>query len=261
MRTSTFERLEGRSSAEKKPVIGITLCYDNYGFIMPGVEYGFIRKEYGRGVEAAGGMPIFLDESIAPEDAVRLCDGIIISGGQDINPRFYGQEATPYLGAVEPSERTEWERQLINACDRADKHILGICYGLQLLNVHYGGTLYQDIKMEAGSEFVHGNSEGAAMHDITFAMDFLGFKKGKIVPVASRHHQAVHAIAPGFKVVATAPDGIIEAIKGARHYGVQWHSESDGTAPKIYSSFVNLCATGQLTVSASNDSAGELAAV
>lgn len=228
---------------------------------MDGVAYGFIRKEYGREVLNAGGIPVFLDESIDPLDAARLCDGILISGGQDIHPEFYGQEVSPSIGLMEPVERTEWERLLIDACDHADKHILGICYGSQLLNVHYGGTLYQDIKAERGSDFNHGSSEGAAMHDITFATEFLGFEKGRTVPVASRHHQAVHDVAPGFEIVATAPDGTIEAIKSSRHYGVQWHSESDGTAPKIYKAFVDLCSSSQATATASNGAPDELTVV
>ncbi|HET8709719.1 MAG TPA: gamma-glutamyl-gamma-aminobutyrate hydrolase family protein [Candidatus Saccharimonadales bacterium] len=251
-----FTQTIGHSAEQTKPIIGITLCHDNYGLIMDGVEYGFIRKEYGQQVRAAGGIPIFLDASIDPADAARVCNGIIISGGQDIHPKFYGQAPTPHLGQMEPTERTEWENQLIDACDRQDRHILGICYGSQLLNVHYGGTLYQDIHAEQGSDFNHGSSEGPAMHDIIFATDFLGFEKGRTVPVASRHHQAVHDIAPGFEIVAKAPDGIVEAIKNSQHYGIQWHSESDGTAPKIYKAFVDLCAK-QANIAAANDAAGE----
>lgn len=224
----------------KKPIIGITLVYDKSGLIRPGIEYGFIRKEYGREVKASGGEPIFLDEMINPVAAAALCDGIIISGGEDIEPIFYGQTVT-YAAATEPSERTTWERQLIAACDRAGKHILGICYGHQLLNVHYGGTLYQDIKAEFRSDFNHGSSSGAALHAVTFTEDFLGFAPQQSATVASRHHQAVRDVAPGFRIVAQADDGVVEAISNGRHFGIQWHSESDGTAPQIYRSFMKLC--------------------
>lgn len=225
----------------RKPVIGITLCHDNYGMIMSGVDYGFIRKEYGREVQAAGGVPLYIDEAADVSVIASLCDGVIISGGQDINPKFYGQEPSPKLGVIEPEERTVWEGQLIDACDRFGKHILGICYGSQLLNVHYGGTLYQDIAHEQGSAESHGSSQGAVMHEVTFAQDFLRFEKATSVPVASRHHQAVHDVAPGFSVAATAPDGVIEAISNGNHFGLQWHAESDGTSTKIYKSFVALC--------------------
>jgi putative glutamine amidotransferase len=228
----------------KKPVIGITLGYDDYDMIRAGIEYGYIRKEYAREVRAAGGEPIFLDENIDPDTAASLCDGIIISGGQDIEPIFYGQSAT-YVKQTEPAERTAWEQKLITACDKAQIHILGICYGHQLLNVHYGGTLYQDIEHEFGSDFDHGSSSGAALHNVTFATEFLGFAAGQKVEVASRHHQALHDIAPGFDVVATALDGVVEAISNGRHFGIQWHSESDGTAPQIYRSFIICCVDSQ----------------
>lgn len=223
-----------------KPVIGITLAYDNYDMIREGIQYGYIRKEYAREVAAAGGEPIFLDENIDPDTAATLCDGIIISGGQDVEPIFYGQTVT-YAQQTEPAERTSWEQKLITACDLRGKRILGICYGSQLLNVHYGGTLYQDIHKELGTTMDHGASAGAATHDVTFETAFLGFAAGQTVPVASRHHQAVREIAPGFSLVATAPDGVIEAITNDRHYGIQWHSESDGTAPQIYNAFIALC--------------------
>jgi putative glutamine amidotransferase len=231
----------------QKPIIGITLCYDKDNMIRPGVEYGYIRKEYSREVAEAGGEPIFLDENIDPKSAAQLCDGIIISGGQDIEPIFYGQQLT-HAGPTEPSERTAWELKLIKACDNLNVHILGICYGAQLLNVHYGGTLYQDLKIETGTVLDHGASTGAAMHDVTFERDFLDFSIGERVATASRHHQAVNDIAPGLHVVARAADGTIEAIAGHGHFGIQWHAESDGTAPRIYSSFVALC-SGSKTIS------------
>ena len=230
-----------------KSIIGITLGCDTYGMIRPGVDYAYIRKEYAREVAAAGGEPIFLDENIDPERAAMLCDGIIISGGQDIEPIFYGQQSIN-VGQTEPSERTAWELKLIAACDAAGKRILGICYGSQLLNVHYGGTLYQDLKIETGTTLDHGSSTGAAMHSVTFLQEFLGFTAKQKARVASRHHQAVKDIAPGMSVAATADDGTIEAIAGHGHFGIQWHSESDGSAPQIYRSFVSLCQTKDISV-------------
>jgi putative glutamine amidotransferase len=226
----------------RRPIIGITLCYDKDGMIRSGIEYAYIRKEYAREVAASGGEPIFLDENIDPATAAELCDGIIITGGQDIEPFFYGQQPV-HVGQTEPSERTAWELRLINACDEAGKHILGVCYGSQLLNVRYGGTLYQDLKIETGTTLDHGLSTGAAMHQVTFLQEFLGFVSGQKVETASRHHQAVKDIAPGMSVAATADDGTIEAIAGHGHFGIQWHSESDGTASQIYRAFVSLCQT------------------
>ncbi len=221
-----------------KPVIGITLSHDKSGLVRAGVDYNLIRREYGEQLKAAGASPIFLDSTIDPEIAAELCDGIVISGGEDIDPSFYGQKPV-YVQITEPSERTLWERSLIRACDQRDVKILGICYGAQLLNVHYGGTLYQDIAAETSSKLDHGTSGSAATHNVTFREGFLGFKDTDVVASASRHHQSVKDIAPGFSVAAVADDGVVEAISGNGHYGVQWHSESDGTADKIYGSFVD----------------------
>lgn len=222
-----------------KPVIGITMSFDKSGLIRPGVHYNMIRREYSEQIQAAGASPIFLDNTIDPKHAAELCDGIVISGGEDIHPVFYGHESK-HAKIIEPTERTEWERQLIDACDRKGSRILGICYGSQLLNVHYGGTLHQDIATETGSDLDHGSSEGAAVHHVIFEKDFLGFKAGDKVASASRHHQAVKDVAPGFNIVARAEDGIVEAISGYGHYGIQWHSESDGTAKHIYGSFIDI---------------------
>jgi putative glutamine amidotransferase len=227
----------------KKPVIGITMRFDKSGLIRPGVHYNMIRREYSEQIQAAGGAPIFLDNTIDPHHAAELCDGIVISGGEDIHPVFYGQNKK-HVGLLEPQERTEWERLLINACDRQAVRILGICYGSQLLNVHYGGTLHQDITKETGSEVDHGSSVAPALHNVVFEQNFLGFKAGDKVASASRHHQAVKDIAPGFSVIARAEDGIIEAIAGYGHFGIQWHSESDDTARLVYGSFVKSITAG-----------------
>jgi putative glutamine amidotransferase len=224
----------------KQPIIGISMCLDER-LVRPGVRYSIIRSEYARSVRAAGGQPIFLENHIDPAVAVELCDGIIISGGEDIEPEFYGQ-ANRLGKNMEPAERTAWDLKLIDAADKAGVHILGVCYGLQLLNVHYGGTLYQDISAEQGTGTFHGDSEGSAMQRVQFAHDFLSFAKGDSVETAHRHHQAVNRLAKGFDIVAVTDDGIVEAIAGHGHYGIQWHSESDGTAPAIYGAFVALCA-------------------
>lgn len=224
-----------------QPIIGITMCYDQGQAIRPGVDYSFIRREYGEEVRRAGGQPIFLDPSIDPRVAAEVCQGVIISGGEDIDPDFYGQEPAPQLGRLEPRPRTDWERRLISACDQVSRPILGICYGAQLLNVHYGGSLYQDIGSQTASQIDHGSSAAAALHRVTMERQLLGFSAGQVLESNSRHHQAVRDLAPGFEVAARADDGVIEAIVGRGHWGIQWHPESDGTAPQVYGAFVAAC--------------------
>lgn len=223
-----------------QPVIGITMCYDNNDLINKGVEYNYVRREYSVAVQQAGGQPLFLDPSIDPLVAAKLCDGIVISGGEDIDPVLYGQTQQG-AADLEPRQRTDWERRLIDACDEWSRPILGICYGEQLLNVHYGGTLYQDVNEGLKSHVDHGTSKQAALHTVTFEHDFLGFPATDKVTVAARHHQAVRDIAPGFQVVAKSDDGGVEAIMGRGHVGVQWHAESDHTGEQIYGAFIQLC--------------------
>ena len=217
------------------------MSLDTTGEIRPGVEYSFIRREYGEQVRASGGEPIFLDNTIDPRVAAHLCDGIVISGGKDIHPSQYHTRVSDFAEQFEPTTRTNWERELITACDWANVPILGVCYGSQLLNVHYGGTLYQDLATDRPGSVDHGASAQAAIQPVTFAADFLGFKQNAAVPTAHRHHQAIHELAPGFTAAAHASDGTIEAIAGHGHYGIQWHAESDGTARQIYSHFIAQC--------------------
>lgn len=232
---------------QKQTVIGITMVMDEGEKMIPGVHYSYIRRDYGRALESIGAVPIYLDASTDPEAAAGLCDGIVISGGEDIHPSIYGQELRT-KGLLEPVMRTHWERRLIDACDRRGIPILGICYGSQLLNVHYGGTLYQDIADETESVLNHGRSDAQAMHTVTFREDMLGYQIGHRMSVAARHHQAVKDLADGFEVVAHADDGVIEAIKGRGHFGIQWHPESDASAAQIYAAFVEYCSLDQETI-------------
>lgn len=233
-----------RRIPRKKPLIGVTMHYDHFEEVKKGVRYRFIREEYGAAITRVGGEAIFLDGSISPQHAAAICDGIVISGGEDINPTFYGEKQ---LGDawLEPTERTTWERALIDACDKLKKPILGICYGHQLLNVHYGGTLYQDIISQCQAMH-HGTSSKAALQDVLFDQTMLGFRKGTRQTVAHRHHQAVAKIAPGMKVVGRAADGTIEAIAGRGHHGIQWHPEADGSADQVYGPFIDLAAKRKL---------------
>ncbi|MBM3210304.1 gamma-glutamyl-gamma-aminobutyrate hydrolase family protein [Candidatus Saccharibacteria bacterium] len=227
----------------KKPLIGVTMHYDHFDEVKKGVRYRFIREEYGQAITRAGGEVIFIDGSISPRRAAKLCDGIVISGGEDIDPALYG-EAKQGSAWIEPLERTLFERELIDACDEIGVPILGICYGSQLLNIHYGGSLYQDIASQCGARD-HGTSSKAALGEIIFKKSCLGFKARSHQSVAHRHHQAVARLGDGLHVVARALDGTVEAIAGRGHVGIQWHPEADGSADAIYGPFVRSCRLGK----------------
>ena len=218
-----------------RPVIGIVPTFDDGKMFSwhDGAGRIYLRHEYLQQIVDAGATPLVIHPAMALDDIIMRCSGIVISGGEDIDPKFYGQDALVDAPGYEPHQRFEWERHLIDACDRADVPILGVCYGMQRLNVHYGGTLLQDIPTLLPQNIGHNQTE----HEVTFTEPLLGLDG--TWRVASRHHQAIGTLADGFRVVAVAPDGVIEAVAGRGHSGVQWHTESDATGVRIYRAFVD----------------------
>jgi putative glutamine amidotransferase len=229
----------------KQTVIGIVPSLDE-GKLIPGGEIDrvYLRRDYLQAIAATGALPVILHPEMPTESIMSLCDGIVISGGADIDPMHYKQESHETVSWLEPRERFEWEKQLIDACDSYGMPILGICYGMQRLNVHYGGSLIQDISSHIDGAGAH----TGVMHDVSFEESFLGLAPNVNHSVNSRHHQAIGEHAPGLIVKAQASDGVVEAAEINGHFGVQWHPESDGTSLYIYSHFVDLCRPEEETV-------------
>ena len=164
-----------------------------------------------------------------PEQAVQdalTCDGLLLPGGGDMDPKFYGQARIPACG--EPNLlRDAAEPLLLRAFLAADKPVLGICRGIQVMNAVLGGDLYQDIKP---FEHLPHNDHWAKVHTVTVRRGTLLSRilGQDTVLVNSQHHQAVDRVAPGFTLAALSEDGIVEAIEkpDARFcLGVQWHPE------------------------------------
>lgn len=219
-----------------RPVIGIS----------PSVKDGFIRmrQNYAEAVIDAGGIPVFLPYS---EDEARLSeyasmlDGLLFAGGADLDPKYYGEEIAFDSVEVTP-ERDSFELALFPVFFATGKPILGICRGIQLMNVALGGSLYQHIdghKQEGGGAPCTAEVKaGSRLANI--------FGGAGEIRINSYHHQAVKRAADGADVSALSPDGICEALElpGERFFvGVQWHPEmlykNDKNSADLFRAFVS----------------------
>lgn len=227
-----------------KKVIGIS-CSEKTDVFLP-LQY--VPTDYCEAVKKAGGIPILLPigDKEAIEDVLEMVDAIIMTGGVDVNPLMYGELWHTTQGEAD-SMRDLFDIQLIQGAFEKDLPILGICRGCQIINVAFGGTLYQD-NVEAGSHVsVHTqkNRKAYASHMIEIEKDsFLYDICGEKYPVNSFHHQSVKQPGNGLKVVAKAPDGIVEAIQHEtkKVYACQFHPEmmheKDAKMQEVFNYFI-----------------------
>jgi putative glutamine amidotransferase len=191
---------------------------------------------YSKSVEKAGGLPVLLpyktDLALVPA-YVDLCDGFILSGGNDIDPKVYGDAGYhPRAAPIDPS-RQRFELALLAEIERRRAPVLGICLGSQMMNVYRGGSLHQYLpEMARENQLEHGKLEEGRYprHAVTLAADSLLARTiGKTDVLAnSSHKQAIRTVGRGLRVVATSPDGIIEGVEDPAFplwVGVQWHPE------------------------------------
>ena len=197
-------------------------------------------EDYKQAVIHAGGEVRVVEHGMDITEALRGAGGLLLTGGDDVSPSRYGE--TSHSATVDGApERDEFEIALVQEARRIGMPILAICRGIQVLNVACGGTLVQDIPTQVENALDHSFKVPAHKpfdyaHDVWVDDNSLLAKLmaerlngSDSCAVNSRHHQAVKTAAPGFRVVATAPDGIIEAIEdpSARFcLGVQWHPEN-----------------------------------
>jgi gamma-glutamyl-gamma-aminobutyrate hydrolase PuuD len=197
-------------------------------------------EDYRQAILHSVGEVRIVDHSMSVEDALQGLDGLMLTGGEDVAPSHYGEPAHAAVVEVEPA-RDEFEIALVREARARNLPILAICRGIQVMNVAFGGTLVQDIPTQVNTGIDHNlavppHPSFSFAHEIWFEKEsllgrLLGERLGDLdsCEVNSRHHQAVKLVADGFKVSATAPDGIIEAIEDptARFcLGVQWHPEN-----------------------------------
>lgn len=203
------------------------------GGMLPGIYRSYVNHDYVESLERAQCIPVLLpvlsDLSDVREQLYGL-EGVIISGGYDIDPLLYGESPLPGQGYA-MREVDTYYMELIRAADVLKLPILGVCKGLQAINVAYGGTMYQDLKSQKPDAFEHTQQAPRCnpSHYVTVEKDsFLGAVLAEKELVNSFHHQSIKGLAEGFKVTARSDDGVIEGIErqdGSFMCGVQWHPE------------------------------------
>ena len=224
-------------------LVGISVCIDRGQRLRAGADYLYVRRAYAEQVRRAGAEPLLLTPDTSPEVAARACAGFLITGGDDLPVSFEGATGlgAPSAEHAEDGERIAWERALLARVETLGKPVLGVCYGMQLINLIYGGTLYRRLTDEHPSAIDHGGGSSTTRHALAVveASPLLrGIGSG--VEVNSCHGQAVRAVAPGFRVTARASDGIVEAMERAPFYAVGWHPETDPRSQCVYDNFVAL---------------------
>jgi putative glutamine amidotransferase len=218
-----------------KPLIGISgrrwpvsAVSSSVPKAMYDLKFDLHFSDYPESVAAAGGIPVELTRDAEASEVLDRLDGLILSGGADVEPTRYGHEPDENLGQIEP-DRDEWEFALLREARRLEMPILAICRGMQLANVFFGGTLHQHVELDEGSGHPQWDVDGRKrMHDVNVEP---GSLLSTIYPpslgVNSLHHQTLAVLGNDLVVSASAPDGVIEAVElpGHEFLAVQWHPE------------------------------------
>lgn len=235
------------------PVIGIISGKHDVGYVLP--VYA-MNSHYLEQVAAAGAIPVQIpivagmdDEGLLEQ--IRRCDGFLLPGGGDFDPDWYGESWIPGFGPDSSAidrQGQETALRFIRLAVASGKPVLGICLGMQVLNVALGGSLYQDIATQIPSPVAHRNpakvleDRWKLAHTVRLAKEsVVGRLSGKEeISVNSFHHQAVKAIAEGLRPTAWAEDGLVEAIESADGLtlGVQWHPENLAYAGDPYAAAI-----------------------
>ena len=213
----------------KNPVIGITTDI--------AVEYLRIKRHYVDAILKSGGVPMLLPPAGNPYIYAEKVDGLLIPGGDDLDPSYYNEERLPEVKLVS-KERSGFEIALLKEMMKLRKPVLGICYGMQLINAAFGGTLYQDIESQLKVAINHKTD-----YHIIVITENRFLREGRF-SVNSTHHQAIKEPGSGLSIIARSPDNLIEAFCREDYpflIGIQWHPErqsEEELSVDIFDSFV-----------------------
>ena len=239
----------------RKRVIGITSSYENN----PERQNSYLTSvsmDYSKAVMESEGIPFVLpvhENLEVIREQIQHLDGLLLAGGGDPDPVLYGEDCLQNVGSITP-ERDAFELSILEEFLKTEKPILGICRGLQLANVYYGGTLYQDISY-IDTKIQHRQTwlQQLPTHniDILEKDNILYEIFGEKARVNSFHHQMIKDMGKGLTPIAKASDGVVEAFQNKNHpffYGVQWHPEMMSTRgnedmKKIFDRFIGACNT------------------
>jgi putative glutamine amidotransferase len=238
------------TTTDATPFIGMPAQMD------PDGDVQYLSRHYSDAIAEAGGVPIILPLLATTESArstAEKLDGILLTGSNsDLDPSLYGALRSDKCGRTQPL-RDQMDFFLLEIALRRRIPILAICYGIQSLNVFYGGSLIQDIAASVDSPLRHNNpgSKNPASHKICIHSGSILEKiaGGTEIMVNSTHHQAIERSGKNLEVLARAPDGVIESISGTsqNHWilGVQWHPEksfcNDGFSRRLFEFFLDRC--------------------
>lgn len=228
-----------------KPIVGITAEVKEDGsYFMPAV--------YPKAVTQAGGIPVLIP--LVPEENLEaLCeqiDALFVTGGEDIDPAYYGQDPHVHLGKIAP-RLDAMEHALVQKMLELDKPYIGVCRGLHMLNVATGGSLYQSIHSQREESVMQHKQQAERTHrshTVIVEKDsrMYDMLQEDEFRVNSYHHQACHEVNGPLKIVARAKDGIIEGVESTEHsfvFGFQWHPEEfalDGDEPskRVFKAYI-----------------------
>jgi putative glutamine amidotransferase len=246
-----------------RPLIGVTTqTLQAIDGIPEGLPNSVVMNQrYYHAVASAGGAPVLvplLDDLETLRAIYERTDGILIPGGVDVDPATFGEKPRERLGRIDPA-RDRVEIQLVKWAVEDDKPLLGLCRGLQVINVALGGTLYQDLETEYPNAIKHdyfpnhGYSRDHLAHDVAVQAGsrMRHALADAAVPVNSMHHQGIKALATRLSASAVAPDGLIEAAESTSEsyiVGVQWHPEvfelSEPSSGVLFRDFVQAASRG-----------------